>query len=144
MVELLVNREEDIRSLAATVLGVSLTFCDEDAFKRLMENHILNDPEMTNEIAVLHGQCMALGQALKYNKERCSQYHQNIITHVITYIRNENLQVCMAGISACQYVLNAYSSMDNVQKVWEYIYYYYYYITTHSTFHMELNLFNQV
>ena len=117
MVTLLTQKEDDIHALAAGVLGVSLTFCDEDTFKRLMEECILNFTELSNEPSVLHGRCMALGQALKYNAERCTAYHSHIINDVIIYIRDEDIQVCRAGISVCKYILNAYSGMNDAHKV---------------------------
>ena len=117
MVALLTHKEEDIHVLAAGVLGVSLTFCDEDTFRRLVEEYILNTAEIPNEPSVLHGRCMALGQALKYNAERCAVYHRQIINDVIIYIRDEDTQVCRAGISVCKYILNAYSGMNEAHKV---------------------------
>lgn len=117
MVSLLSNSEEDIRVLAAGVLGVTLSFSDDATFKSIMENSILTTGQASPEIAVRHGKCVALGQALKYNGERCIPYHQQIVENDVAYIKDDTILICMAGISVCKYVLNAYNTMSESNKV---------------------------
>ena len=98
MLDLLFNEEEDVRVLAASVLGVCLTYTDD----------------VTEED---HGRCVALGQLLKYNGERCAPYHAAIIHNVTAYLKNDNLMTRKAAISVCKYVLNSFNGMTEENKV---------------------------
>lgn len=60
---------------------------------------------------------LPLGQVLKYNGERCIPYHQQIVENDVAYIKDDTIMICMAGISVCKYVLNAYNTMSEANKV---------------------------
>lgn len=96
MVNLLSNSEEDIRVLAAGVLGVTLSFSDDVSFKSILENSILSSDQLSSDVAVRHGKCVALGQVLKYNGERCIPYHQQIVENDVAYIKDDTIMICMA------------------------------------------------
>lgn len=117
MVELLSNDEEDVRVLAAGVLGVTLSFSDDTTFTAIMEKTILTTGQPSTDVAVRHGKCLALGQALKYNNARCATYHHRIIEDVTIYLKDDSLLVCMSGISVCKYVLNVYNTMTTDNQV---------------------------
>ena len=103
--------------LAAGVLGVSLSYSDDATFKSIMESSILSSDPSSLDVDNRHGRCVGLGQVLKYNGERCIPYHQQIVENDVAYIKNDTLVVCMAGISVCKYVLNAYNTMSDANKV---------------------------
>ena len=116
MLDLLFNEEEDVRVLAASVLGVCLTYTDDAVFDSIVSGKILTAaPSGVTEED--HGRCVALGQLLKYNGERCAPYHAAIIHNVTAYLKNDNLMTRKAAISVCKYFLNSFNGMTEENKV---------------------------
>lgn len=116
MVELLFNEASDIRSLAAGVLGVCLSFSEDDTFNSIVKTSILSPAVPSYSSDERHGRCLALGQLLKYNNERASIYHEQIIHDVTTYLKDDVIMIRKSAISVCKYVLNSYNTMTKENK----------------------------
>ena len=116
MVNLLFNAEEDVRVLAASVLGVCLTFADDAVFDSIVRTTILTTSLAELSSEEQHGRCVALGQLLKYNGERSVPYHTEIIHNVTLYLKTDNLMIRKSAISVCKYVLNSYNMMTEENK----------------------------
>ena len=118
MLVLMVDSQEDVRVLAAGVLGVVMKYCNDETFKNTMQKEIIVDESFaTTEES--HGRCTALGQILKYNNERCKPMHEVIIHKVHQYLKNDSLMIRKSAISVCKYVLNVYDTMEEKNKVGE-------------------------
>ena len=114
---MLFNAEEDVRVLAASVLGVCLTFADDAVFDSIVRTTILTTSLAELSSEEQHGRCVALGQLLKYNGERSVPYHTEIIHNVTLYLKTDNLMIRKSAISVCKYVLNSYNMMTEENKV---------------------------
>ena len=81
MLKLISASEESTRVSAARVLGVALKFNPDAAFQSILETEILAEPGNVG-VEVVHGRCLALGQVLRYNAERCAASHAAIIDRI--------------------------------------------------------------
>ena len=116
MLQLISASEEATRVSAARVLGVALKFNPDAAFQSILETEILAEPGNVGA-DVVHGRCLALGQVLRYNAERCAASHAAIIDRIRAYLKSDSLMVRKAAISDCKYVLNAYALLSEADKV---------------------------
>ena len=88
MLQLISASEESTRVSAARVLGVALKFNSDAAFQSILETQILAEPGNVGA-DVVHGRCLALGQVLRYNAERCAASHAAIIDRIRAYLQSE-------------------------------------------------------
>ena len=118
MIELLYNEAADIRSLAANVLGVCLSFSDDNTFNTIITSTILStDVTSIHNADERHGRCLAIGQLIKYNNERALSYHNHIIHDVTAYLKDDVLMIRKTAISVSKYILNIYNTMSDENKV---------------------------
>lgn len=129
MLQLLSAGPEATRVAAARVLGVALKFNADTAFHAILEQQILADGASgasggsggsgaaNLSVEATHGRCLALGQVLRYNAERCRAEHARMIEQIRAWLRSDSLMVRKAAISDCKYVLSAYSLLDDADKV---------------------------
>lgn len=118
MIELLYNEAADIRSLAANVLGVCLSFSDDSTFNTIVTSTILStDVSSIHNADERHGRCLAIGQLIKYNNERSISYHDHIIHDVTAYLKDDVLMIRKTAISVSKYILNIYNTMNDDNKV---------------------------
>lgn len=126
MLQLLSAGPEATRVAAARVLGVALKFNADTAFHAILEQQILADGASGGSgasgaanlsVEATHGRCLALGQVLRYNAERCRAEHARMIEQIRAWLRSDSLMVRKAAISDCKYVLSAYSLLDDADKV---------------------------
>ena len=116
MLQLIEAKEEATRVAAARVLGVALKFNADAAFESILETKILAEPGNVS-VDVVHGRCLALGQVLRYNAERCAASHAALLDRIRAFLTSDSLMVRQAAISDCKYVLNAYSLLSEADKV---------------------------
>ena len=116
MLQLLSDSQEESRVAASRVLGVALKFNADDAFQSILQQQILAENCLASS-ELRHGRCLALGQVLRYNAERCRAEHSQIIDRIRSFLKNDSLMIRKAAISDCKYVLNAYSLLSEDDQV---------------------------